>query len=542
MFSVFFFFFFKQKTAYEMLRSLVGSVVLPVLGAVPDGAIVLFSGMGSDAQEQLTVGIGAMAGSTVLLLTIPWAVTIIAGRVNLDDEGEPVGYKNKAGNRLTPPGSCNMWLTGVEVGKSVRRNGVLMAISAIAYVIIQGSAFQDCYKDDDSGCESSQEKWYAIIAMIYAIICFTGYLAISVHMSKDEATEGQREKMVKRLYKEIEEGRLTISHVIKRGVLAERGRVDSQETQQLSQVGSTSQDSIDAKLHKNKDLTKILKMFFKRYDKDGDKVCDKHLLPVLLSDLGEDMTPEDHNDLLNKMDTNHDGQVTFEEFKTQIINFLKDRDEETIKHEMTRLATGSCVDDIEGKDSYGAASGDAEEEDEEEEPEIPPSWNSLPAEEKERRIKRRAYWLMAGGLALIMIFSDPMVDVLSEVGSRIHVGTFYVSFVLAPLASNSSEVFAAYVYGSKKTRTGTTTACETLVGAAIMNNTFVLFVFLILIIAKDLKWEFTAETLSILLIEIIMIYYTQKKNQRMFDAVVILSLYPLALGFVALLENVADLN
>jgi hypothetical protein len=36
--------------------TLVGTLVLPILGAVPDGAIVLFSGMGKGAQEQLSVG------------------------------------------------------------------------------------------------------------------------------------------------------------------------------------------------------------------------------------------------------------------------------------------------------------------------------------------------------------------------------------------------------------------------------------------------------------------------------------------------------
>lgn len=54
------------------VAGIVGSVVLPVLGAVPDGAIVLFSGMGDDAQEELSVGVGALAGSTIMLLTIPW--------------------------------------------------------------------------------------------------------------------------------------------------------------------------------------------------------------------------------------------------------------------------------------------------------------------------------------------------------------------------------------------------------------------------------------------------------------------------------------
>ena len=51
---------------------LVGCCILPILGAVPDGAIVLFSGLGPDAQENLDVGVGALAGSTVMLLTIPW--------------------------------------------------------------------------------------------------------------------------------------------------------------------------------------------------------------------------------------------------------------------------------------------------------------------------------------------------------------------------------------------------------------------------------------------------------------------------------------
>lgn len=54
------------------VAGVVGSVVLPVLGAVPDGAIVLFSGLGDDAQEELSVGVGALAGSTIMLLTIPW--------------------------------------------------------------------------------------------------------------------------------------------------------------------------------------------------------------------------------------------------------------------------------------------------------------------------------------------------------------------------------------------------------------------------------------------------------------------------------------
>jgi hypothetical protein len=44
-------FFFCHARSH--LAGIVGSVVLPILGAVPDGAIVLFSGLGPDAQSQV---------------------------------------------------------------------------------------------------------------------------------------------------------------------------------------------------------------------------------------------------------------------------------------------------------------------------------------------------------------------------------------------------------------------------------------------------------------------------------------------------------
>jgi len=67
------------------MAGLVGSCLLPVLGAVPDGAIVLFSGMGPDAQAQLSVGVGALAGSTIMLLTVPWFLSVYAGRVDIEN-------------------------------------------------------------------------------------------------------------------------------------------------------------------------------------------------------------------------------------------------------------------------------------------------------------------------------------------------------------------------------------------------------------------------------------------------------------------------
>ena len=46
----------------------------PLLGAIPDGAIILFGGLGDKAmvQEMLSVRVGAQVGSMIMLLTIPF--------------------------------------------------------------------------------------------------------------------------------------------------------------------------------------------------------------------------------------------------------------------------------------------------------------------------------------------------------------------------------------------------------------------------------------------------------------------------------------
>ena len=71
---------------------LVGGLLLPILGAVPDAAVIIASGLGAskeDAQEQVSVGMGTLAGSTVMLLTIAWGGSLILGRCDLSSRARP---------------------------------------------------------------------------------------------------------------------------------------------------------------------------------------------------------------------------------------------------------------------------------------------------------------------------------------------------------------------------------------------------------------------------------------------------------------------
>jgi len=61
--------------------------MISLSGAFPDSVMVIMSGLGgtvSEAQEQVSVGMGTLAGSTVMLLTLPWAMSLILARTDVN--------------------------------------------------------------------------------------------------------------------------------------------------------------------------------------------------------------------------------------------------------------------------------------------------------------------------------------------------------------------------------------------------------------------------------------------------------------------------
>jgi Ca2+/H+ antiporter len=189
-----------------------------------------------------------------------------------------------------------------------------------------------------------------------------------------------------------------------------------------------------------------------------------------------------------------------------------------------------------GQNIEDAASEEQTEVADEDEPEIPEEWKKLSPEEARKFIFRRSCTLTILGTGLCLLFSDPMVGVLAEIGNRIGVPAFYVSFVLAPLVSNATELIASYRYAQRKTEKAMTISLSIHPGAAIMNNTFVMGIFLLLVFAKKLAWSFAAETIAILVVEVFIAFMSLKKVHTLGDALIILSFYPISLVIVWSLE------
>jgi len=504
------------------LAGLVGGVVLPLLGAVPDGAIMLFSGLGDldAAQANLSVGVGALAGSSIMLLTVSLGLSVFAGRVDYSPEDNMPNYFGKPKLDARKTFSESLTTTGVVINPEVNSGAKIMMLTTISYLIIQVPA---SYLTEGGWKEvGREEKYYALTGLIVCVIAFVSYLVLQYRMASD----GQNfDKMVFEMKKSIEDGTISL-----RACLFEFFEARSQaiSTRTLVLDGESEEQALLVKKfdHKAFPLMKsLLQTPFHRYDYDRSGTLDKSEIKAVFLDLNEKRNDDFVDEMLENFDRNKDGLFSFDEFAVAAFATLK---REFESGEFTR---GHYMEEAPRPQE---ASGDDDEGEEEEE--IPDEFLDLSPTEQQAAIKKRAFTMLFIGTVLVVLFSDPMVDVIGEIAVRIHVSSFYVSFALVPLASNASEVIASQFYAKKKTSKTITVSLSALEGAAAMNNTFGLAIFLGLIYFRGLAWEFTAETITIVGVQVIVGISLLFSKMSYLTGYFIIALFPLSIALVAILE------
>lgn len=219
----------------------------------------------------------------------------------------------------------------------------------------------------------------------------------------------------------------------------------------------------------------------------GEHVLDPAELNIVFSKLGLQKTSKEIKEIFEEFDTNHDQQLDLQEFAVFVDSYLK---------------KGSDEDDSE-----------------------------------ESGLVYEASKLLLGGVLLVLLFSDPLVDVLDEVGTRTGIPDFYLGFIVAPFITNGSELIASMRFAEKKTKESITCSLQQLYGAACMNNTLTLGVFLLLVYMEDLYWDYNAESLCIFLFELAMFSFSFRSVHTMGSAFAVLALYPASLIFIMILED-----
>jgi Ca2+-binding EF-hand superfamily protein len=523
------------------MAGLVGGVVLPLLGAVPDGAIILFSGLSPDlaeAQEKLSVGVGALAGSTIMLLTIPFALSIIGGRVDfLEPDYRTPNYIVKP--KLTDKHSIikTLTATGVGISPAVQQGGVLMAITTIPYFLIQIPASFLHGENEEVG---QAEKWWALSAFL---VCFIG-LCIYMYQQLQISKIGEdRDKRVAIMKKMLQQGKMSLSGVVASEI--HRAELKEETTkpdyQELDEQNQTSTIPVTTTTTTNAHypsatvsdlLAELVGDAFKSYDTDGSGHLDRKETGVFFRDFHETISDEEMDTLFQQYDADKSGHIDFHEFIGLAYSLIKIQEQ---KHRPEKMESLRNVSDGEVREKNENAIAESAFADTEEE-EMPEEFTDMSPDEQQRAIIKRAFLLLLAGTVLVLIFSDPIVDVFAEIGTRTGIPPFYVSFVLAPLASNASEVLSTMYYAKKKTRKTITVALTALEGAASMNNTFCLSIFMALIFFRGLAWQYTAETLVIIVVQVIVCFLVQRPILSTLYAILILLIFPFSIALVAGME------
>lgn len=472
-----------------------------------------------------------------MLLTIPWFLSVLGGRVNIDATTKLPRYKAP---KLTPPENMSLTETGVAIAPAVNIGAYIMMGTCVTYLLLQAPGM--IYMHQSVEAQAAGEKWWAVLGTFICLGCFAGYLYYCYSISNNNEVQAiKKDEFVQKAIRNKETTLLGVMSVEYEHLQNERASspskggyqgVELNEKSAIMPKGgkenrATTLTSFNSEFIER--LERILKPFFEAYDVDGSGNLSKDELLCVFNDLGEKLTPTTIHSVFDTFDRDNSGSIDYREFVRGVACYVS-------SHESLLKTQNQEIERAKSTDLEEAKGGEDEEEEEEEEDEMPDELKDLSPEEQQKRVKMKSAWMMGLGTIILVLISDPMVDVLSELGVRTGIPAFYIAFVLAPLASNASELIAAYNYAKKKTATSMSISLATLEGAAVMNNTFVLGIFMLLICTQSLAWEFFAETLTILLVQVVIAVMALKKVHTMMDAWMILALYPVSLVLVATLE------
>ncbi|XP_016571827.1 sodium/calcium exchanger NCL2 isoform X2 [Capsicum annuum] len=137
------------------------------------------------------------------------------------------------------------------------------------------------------------------------------------------------------------------------------------------------------------------------------------------------------------------------------------------------------------------------------------------------------------GVAILTLCADPIMDNIIRLAQAIGVPSFFLSFVIVPLAVNARTAITAITLLSSANKQSSTTSSltfsEIYVGV-IMNNIMGMSTVLTVLYGKDLRWEYSAEVLvSMVICAVIGAFAFIRTTYPLWICIVAFLFYPIAL-------------
>ncbi|KAJ9551731.1 hypothetical protein OSB04_015776 [Centaurea solstitialis] len=486
-----------------------------------------------EAQEYVITGVGLLAGSTIFLLTLLWGTCVIVGSENFHSDPTQSTLSSL-------PWSGSGVTTDVETSETAR----FMLVSLVPFIVIL------IPKIFDVSSSSGGYKIDILITLIFAAIILLAH----VYKMSDEQVQVRRLR-----YVEVEHELLVFDMIqrmqehISKPLVTEGGAPNEAAIKWFFLFLffpfyiSSFRDRFKGVPHIVTTVPNTHCSLFKKMDHNGDNHLSYLELKELLEKiklkfhdrvtkwineirgvLNEPARPETRWQLLTKpfrvfksIDEDHDNSITLSELRNKFMEFnLADM----------KLDEGDAAEKIMNhfdKNKNGEL-------DLEEFIAGIKQWHELPLEpaptsckhpnaghqlmmnKVDRSLSARAIatMLLLLGIAILVLLAEPLIQSVHKFSTSVGIPSFYVGFILVPLATNARTAISAIKAVSQKKQmpfkksqnkqaTISLTFSEIYHGV-LMNNILGMLVLSSIIYFRGLTWNFFFEVLTVLVVCVIM--------------------------------------
>ncbi|KAK1557099.1 hypothetical protein Q3G72_017912 [Acer saccharum] len=155
----------------------------------------------------------------------------------------------------------------------------------------------------------------------------------------------------------------------------------------------------------------------------------------------------------------------------------------------------------------------------------------------EERKKNESWWnyvkagfLVSLGTAVTVLLTQPLMESLQELSTAVNIPSFFVSYVVIPLALSSRQALKTVTSARQKTENAASLTFSEIYGGVFMNNMMGLVIFLMLVYIRNISWDVSAEVLIVLIICTAMGVFASFSTKFPFwTSIVAYLLYPISL-------------
>ncbi|OIT20091.1 PREDICTED: uncharacterized protein LOC109220641 [Nicotiana attenuata] len=143
------------------------------------------------------------------------------------------------------------------------------------------------------------------------------------------------------------------------------------------------------------------------------------------------------------------------------------------------------------------------------------------------------------GIAILTLCAKPLVISIEDLSDAMGMPSFLIPFVMVPLALNARMAIAAIFPASQKSSKTASLTFSEIYGGVIMNNIMGMTTLLAVVCIKDLRWDYSAEILIVLVVcSVVGLLAFFSTTYPLWTCLLAFSLYPFSVLLFYLLECV----